>query len=166
MTDADKVIEFAATLKIPEGPKAGEPLVLCQYQQEFIRGALEPDTEMAILTIARGNAKTALAAVIALAHLIGVYDTQPRREVLLAALTRDQAKIAWQFVLGFSESLPDDVQEQLTIRRGSKLEIEFSGTMVALSKLWRLRAKATLDRHRLWWCWTNSGSGLKPKAAN
>ncbi|SLN10719.1 Phage Terminase [Pseudooctadecabacter jejudonensis] len=144
MTDADKVIEFAATLKIPEGPKAGEPLVLCQYQQAFIRGALEPDTEMAILTIARGNAKTALAAVIALAHLIGVYDTQPRREVLLAALTRDQAKIAWQFVLGFSESLPDDVQEQLTIRRGSKLEIEFSGHNGGIVKALAAEGKSNL----------------------
>ena len=126
---------------------------------------------MAILTIARGNAKTALASVIALAHLIGVYDTQPRREVLLAALTRDQAKIAWQFVLGFSESLPIEVQEQLTIRRGSKLEIEFSGKGGGIVKALAAEGKSNLGSAPTLVVLDESssrplGSGLKPKAVN
>src|SRR5690625_61664 len=76
------------------------------------------------LSIGRGNAKTALAAGIALGELMGIWDDQPRREIILAARNRDQARTAFQFILGFIEGLPEEDQERFTIRRGSKLEIE------------------------------------------
>jgi len=77
--DPETVIEFLQSLKIPEGPKAGEPLVLAEYQKRFIRGAMAEGVMVALLSIGRGNAKTALAAGIALGSLMGVWDDQPRR---------------------------------------------------------------------------------------
>ena len=55
-----------------------------------------------VLSIGRGNAKTALSAGVALGALLGEWDRQPRREMLIAARTRDQARIAWDFVAGFA----------------------------------------------------------------
>ena len=34
---AETVIQFLETLKIPEGPKAGEPLQLAEFQRQFVR---------------------------------------------------------------------------------------------------------------------------------
>ncbi|PYC48190.1 terminase [Litorivita pollutaquae] len=120
-------IEFLENLTIPEGKQAGNRVKLAKYQKAFINGALKKDVMVACLSIGRGNGKTALSAGLALADVMGVLSEQPKREVILAARNRDQARIAFQFIVGFVERLPDDLQEQFTIRRGSKLEVEFSG---------------------------------------
>ncbi|WP_299907670.1 terminase large subunit [uncultured Paracoccus sp.] len=122
----ETVIEFLQTLRIPEGPKAGQPLRLAEYQKEFVRGAMAPGVMVGVLSIGRGNAKTALSAGIGLGSLMGVWDDQPKREIILAARNRDQARTAFQFVLGFIEGLSEAEQELFTIRRGSKLEVEYS----------------------------------------
>ncbi len=122
---AATVIEYLGTLKVPEGPKAGQPLKLAEYQRAFIRGAFEPGVMVACLSIGRGNAKTALAAGVALGSVMGVWDTQPHREIILAARNRDQARTAFQFVVGFIEGLPDAEQDLFAIRRGAKLEVEY-----------------------------------------
>jgi phage terminase large subunit-like protein len=125
-TTAEKVIEFLGTLKIPEGPLAGQPLRLAEFQKSFVRGALDPANMVGVLSIGRGNAKTALAAGIALASLTGIMDSQPKREIILAARNRDQAKIAFNFLVGFVESLTDEQQQQFKIRRGQRLEVEYA----------------------------------------
>ncbi len=125
MKDSTKVIRFLESLRIPEGPKAGEPLKLAPFQKNFVRGALADGINVAVLSIGRGNAKTALSAGIALGALVGAWDDQPRREILLAARTRDQARIAFDFVVGFIQTLPDDEQKKFTIRRSPRLEIEY-----------------------------------------
>ncbi|SNR59143.1 terminase large subunit domain-containing protein [Paracoccus sediminis] len=123
---AETVISFLETLRIPEGPKAGEPLVLAGYQKQFVRGATADGVMIGVLSIGRGNAKTALSAGIGLGSLMGVWDDQPKREIILAARNRDQAKTAFQFVVGFIEGLSEDEQELFIVRRGSKLEVEYS----------------------------------------
>ncbi|MFN4130239.1 MAG: terminase large subunit domain-containing protein, partial [Paracoccaceae bacterium] len=123
---AGTVIEFLQTLRIPEGPKAGEKLTLAEYQKRFIRGAMAEGVMVGLLSIGRGNAKTATSAGIGLGALMGVWDDQPKREVIIAARNRDQAKTAFQFVAGFVEGLPEADQELFVIRRGYKLEIEYS----------------------------------------
>ena len=100
---ADLAIEFLETLKIPEGKKAGEPLRLAGFQKQFVRGALADGVMVACLSIGRGNAKTALSAGLALGALVGIWDDQPKREILFAARNRDQAKTAFQFLVGFIE---------------------------------------------------------------
>ncbi len=127
MTPAQKAIRFLETLTIPEGAAAGKKLVLAPFQKKFVKGALAKGVNVAVLSIGRGNAKTALSAGLALGALIGEWDRQPRREILIAARTRDQARIAWDFVAGFIRSLPETVQEQFTFRRSPRLEIEYEG---------------------------------------
>lgn len=125
MNTADLVIDFLQTLKVPEGPSAGSPLVLADYQKKFVRGAMADSIMVGLLSIGRGNAKTALSAGIALACLMGVYDSQPKREIILAARNRDQARTAFQFVVGYVEGLGEGAQADFIIRRGSKLEVEY-----------------------------------------
>ncbi|MCL6251115.1 terminase large subunit [Altererythrobacter sp. KTW20L] len=98
---------------------------LAEYQRQFIRGAFVAGVMVACLSIGRGNAKTALAAGVALGSVMGVWDTQPHREIILAARNRDQARTAFQFVVGFIEGLPDAEQDLFIIRRGAKLEVEY-----------------------------------------
>lgn len=122
---AGKAACFLETLRIPEGPKAGRQLRLAPYQKQFLDGALAPQIDVGVLSVGRGNAKSALAAGVGLGALIGVWDEQPRRDIPLAARTRDQARVAWNFAEAFSRSLPDDIQARLTFRRSPRLEIEF-----------------------------------------
>jgi len=126
-SDAEKAMRFLHGLKIPEGPKAGTPITLAPFQRQFVEGALADGIAAAILSIGRGNAKTALSAGIALGGLVGAWDRQPRREILIAARTRDQAKIAWTFASGFAAYLPLEVQKRLVFRRAPRLEIEYEG---------------------------------------
>jgi phage terminase large subunit-like protein len=124
---ATKAIRFLQRLTVPEGPLAGQKLKLAPFQKKFVRGALANDVSVAALSIGRGNAKTALSAGLALGALLGEWDQQPRREILIAARTAEQGRIAWQFASGFSRSLPEDIQAQMIFRRSPRLEIEFEG---------------------------------------
>jgi len=124
---ADKAIEFLESLAIPEGPQAGVPVRLAPFQKTFVQGALADGISIACLSIGRGNAKTALSAGIALGAVMGIWDRQPRREILIAARIRDQARIAFDFVVGFIRSLPVVEQARMTIRRSPRLEVEYEG---------------------------------------
>ncbi|OWV49688.1 hypothetical protein CDZ96_04745 [Mameliella alba] len=115
---------FLESLSIPEGPKAGQAVKLAPFQKRFVKGALADGVNVACLRIGRGNAKTAPSAIIALGAVKCVWDRQPRREILIAARTRDQARIAFDFVVGFIRSLPEDEQEAFTIRRSPQLKID------------------------------------------
>ena len=131
---AEDAIRFLQTLKIPEGKLAGQPLKLAGFQMQFVRGALADGVMVGVLSIGRGNAKTAVSAGLALGHLVGAWDDQPKREILFAARNRDQAKTAFGFLVGFIEGLPDDQRDQFIIRRGSKLEVEFEGNGGGLAR--------------------------------
>ena len=102
-------------------------MTLAPFQRRFIEGALADDTANAILSIGRGNGKSAITAGLALAGLVGITDRQPRREIIAAARTRDQGRIIWDFVAGFAASLPLEVQARLIYRRAPRLEIEYEG---------------------------------------
>jgi phage terminase large subunit-like protein len=122
--DARAAITYLSKLTVPEGRKAGKPLRLAGFQRDFIKGAFAKDVAVGILSIGRGNSKTATASGLALAHLVGEVAPQPKREIIFAARNRDQARTAFGFLVGFIEGLPEDEQEQFTIRRGSRLEVE------------------------------------------
>lgn len=126
-TAAAKAIAFLERLEIPEGPLAGQRLRLAPFQGQFVEGALADGVSVAALSIGRGNAKTALSAGLALGALLGEWDQQPRREIPLAARTRDQARVAWNFCVAFARSLPDDVVAKLEFRRQPRYEIEYTG---------------------------------------
>jgi phage terminase large subunit-like protein len=122
---AVKAIKFLERLEVPEGPLAGRRVRLAPFQKQYVRGALQNSISVAALSIGRGNAKTALSAGLALGALVGEWDRQPRREVLIAARTADQGRISWQFAAGFARSLPEETQKRITFRRSPRLEIEY-----------------------------------------
>jgi phage terminase large subunit-like protein len=126
-TPAERAMQFMHILSIPEGPNAGKPVSLAPFQRQFIEGAMASDTANAILSIGRGNGKSAITAGLALGDLIGIWDRQPRREIVAAARTRDQGRIIWDFVSGFAASLPLELQRRRIYRRAPHLEIEFEG---------------------------------------
>lgn len=126
MNDATKIIKFAESLNVPTGRRAGEKIELAGFQKRFIKGAFAKSVSVGALSIGRGNGKSALSAIIALAEIIGVLSDQPEREVLIAARTQEQAKIAWGYVTNFIDSLPDHVRKNITIRRQPRFEIQFN----------------------------------------
>lgn len=142
--EAMAALKFLPTLVVPEGRNAGKALKLAGYQKEFIRGAFAKGVGVGLLSIGRGNAKTALAAGLALGHLKGDIEPQPKREIIFAARNRDQAKTAFGFLLGFIEGLPEEEQEQFTIRRGSKLEVETSENGGGLARVIAADGKSIL----------------------
>ncbi len=126
MTVAEAIREHIETkLRVPTGQKAGERMLLYPAQWEWLQGAFQPDIQMAILCMARGGGKTCFAAAIAHAGLVGVCDDQPRREIVIAARTLEQGRIAYQFVVAFIEGLPPEEQERYTIRKAPRLEITY-----------------------------------------
>lgn len=127
MNAADDALAFLEGLRVSEGPKAGEKLRLAEFQKAFVRGALDPENMVAVWSIARGNSKTATSAGIALGATMGIWDQQPKRDTILAARNRDQAKVAFNFITGFIEGLPPAKRKRFAIRRGSRLEVEYSG---------------------------------------
>lgn len=120
-----KAVKFIQSLKVPTGPKAGRPLRLAPYQRDFIKGALAKGISIAALSVARGGGKSALSGGIALGHLLGEIDPQVKRECLVAARTRDQGRIVYDYVQGLARSLPEDVQKRLTWRKAPRLEVEY-----------------------------------------
>lgn len=127
LTAAEKACRFLERLHVPEGPLARKPLRLAPFQTSFVHGSLAPDTSIAALSVARGNAKSALSAGLGLAELLGELNPQPRRDVILAARIRDQAKTMWSFAEAMCLSLPDKVRANLRFRRSPRLEIEYDG---------------------------------------
>ena len=106
MKPATAAIRFLESLLIPEGPKAGEPVKLAPFQKQFIRGALDPEVNTAVLSIGRGNAKTALSAGLALGALLGKWDEQPRREIIIAARTAENSSTTTQTASHLRSSSP------------------------------------------------------------
>lgn len=126
-TAAQKATAFLERLSVPEGPRARQKIRLAPFQRSFVEGALAPDTAVAALSVGRGNAKSALAAGLALGELLGEWDQQPRRDAVLAARVRDQARVMWSFAEAMCLSLPDRQRALLKFRRSPRLEIEYQG---------------------------------------
>lgn len=141
-----RAAQFLGLLRVPEGKRAGKPLKLAKFQRQFVKGTFRPGVMVGVLSIARGNAKTALSAGLALAELVGALeeDPQPKREIIFAARNRDQAKIAFQFLVGYLEGLPEEDQELFTIRRGSKLEVETASNGGGLARVIAADGKSIL----------------------
>ena len=105
-----------------------------------MRGAFAKDVAAGCLSIGRGNAKTALSAGIALGHLMGEIAPQPKREIIFAVRNRDQAKIAFGFLVGFIEGLHEEDQAQF------KLEVETAENGGGLARVIAADGKSILGR--------------------
>lgn len=120
MIEAGRIIDAVQGLTVAQGPMAGEALRLGTFQRNFIEGAFASGINIAALSVGRGNGKTALSAALATTHLLGLWDDQPQREIVVAARTRDQARTCWAFCCSYLAETPG-----IKIRRGAALEIEF-----------------------------------------
>ena len=131
MLTSTKAIRFLESLKAPEGPLSGNKLKLAPFQKKFVKGALEPSINVAVLSVGRGAAKTAISAGLGVAALLGIIDGQPRREIVIAARNRDQGRIAFRFCEAFVSQLIEDgtlEASDLRTRKGNgPLEIEWTG---------------------------------------
>jgi len=120
-------LAFIGDLRVPEGPLHGQPFKLAPFQEAFVEGLLGDDVMTAILSVARGQGKSMLSAAITLAHLMGVSDPQPRRQVIIAARTKEQARIAWEYVQAIVGLMPPEEQARFTFRQAPRLEISYDG---------------------------------------
>ena len=110
----DRVVEFCSKLKHFQGKSAGKYFILEPWQ-EFVTanifgfykydedGELVRRFNLAYIEMSRKQGKTALIAAYGLYGLI--YDGEMSAEIILAATSREQAKICFNLCNGFAKSL-------------------------------------------------------------
>lgn len=97
MTRAGRVIRFIEAYCVtPDGAHVGKPLVLAEFQKEFIRAIYDNPhgTRRAYLSIARKNGKSGLIAGLLLAHLVGP-EAKLNSQIVSGAMSRDQAALVF-----------------------------------------------------------------------
>lgn len=100
-------------LRLPEGPNADQPASFTPLQRQFIQGAMAVDTANRILSIGRGQGKSAIMAGLARDGLVGVWAQRRFREIIAAAQTRDQGRGIWDFAANFAAALPLNLKRRL-----------------------------------------------------
>ena len=97
MTRAARIIEFIERYcLVPDGAQVGQPLVLAEFQKQFIRDVYDNPhgTRRAILSVARKNGKSGLIAGLLLAHLVGP-EAKQNAQIVSGAMSRDQAALVF-----------------------------------------------------------------------
>ncbi|WP_294006934.1 terminase TerL endonuclease subunit [Sphingomonas sp.] len=95
---AERVIAFVESLPITKGFGAGENVKLLPFQREWIEAIYGDGDDgrrrvrTGLMSVARGQGKTVLAALLCLCHLIGP-EAELRGECYSAAATRDQSAL-------------------------------------------------------------------------
>lgn len=122
----DRAILFISTLKHYTGKHSGKPFTLEGWQQFIIanivgfywKGTNTRRYTSSYIEVSRKQGKTALAAALCLYYLIA--DGEDGAEVLLAANSKEQAKIAFDMCSKFSKGL-DSKGKYLTAYRADIL---------------------------------------------
>jgi phage terminase large subunit-like protein len=138
-TRADRVIRWLETLSITSGAHAGRKLVLRPWQREIIRAVYATDAtgrrpvRTALVSMARKNGKTTLAAALALCHLVGPEAVQ-RGQVVSAAADREQAAITYRELRAFALA-NTEIADRLVFRDFNKTveDVVTGSTFAALS---------------------------------
>lgn len=91
-------------LHVPRGIGAGKPVRLREFQKEITRGAFAPKVRTALISLPRGNGKTAYAAMLALAEL---FIGPPSAEALIVASDLRQAMITFKLAKRMVELSPE-----------------------------------------------------------
>jgi phage terminase large subunit-like protein len=96
MSRAGDIIDFIEQfLLVPEGAHVGQPMRLRPWQKEIIAGIYDSRAvRRAIISLARKNGKSALTAMLLLAHLVGP-EARRNAQIYSSALSRDQAAIVF-----------------------------------------------------------------------
>jgi phage terminase large subunit-like protein len=144
----ERAIAFIEKLKITIGDDAGKPFKLRPWQKSFIRDVLNPVGESgkrrvrrAVLSIARKNGKTELAAALILVFLIGPA-AEVNGEIYSAANDREQASIVFNAVARMVEASPVLSRHLKVIPSTKVIYVKTSGIKAAGSKFRALSAEA------------------------
>jgi len=101
---AERRLRFIAEyLLVPKGVGAGKPVRLRDFQTDIIRGAFAPGIRTGLVSVARANGKTGLAAMLAVAELFVGPDSA---EVLVVASDQRQAGITLRMAKRMIELTP------------------------------------------------------------
>lgn len=120
---AEQVCDFIEKyLLVPEGSDVGQPVRLRPWQREMIEGIYEPNVRRVIISVGRKNAKTALAAMIVLAHLIGP-EARRNAQIYSAAQSRDQAAIVFGYAAKMARMSPVLSKPENVVVRDSAKEL-------------------------------------------
>ena len=116
MARFDRIVAFIENLKITSGIDAGKPFVLRSWQKEIIAKIYKEDdrgeriAREALLTVARKNGKTQLAAALILVHLLGP-EAEQRGQVFSCAADKKQASLVFSEAAAMIRA--DDELDQL-----------------------------------------------------
>lgn len=132
----DRFITFCSLIKHFKGKSANEKFILENWQQFIaanIIGFYYKNTDdrkytNSLICVSRKQGKTALAALFCLWFLIG--DGESGAEVDLAANSRQQASIAYEFCANYAKQLDPSGKELKILRNGIKLKLNDSNLNV------------------------------------
>jgi phage terminase large subunit-like protein len=126
-TRAEKVIRFCETyLTVPEGAHGGKSVVLREWQKDLLKEVYDTPTRRAIISFGRKNGKTALTAMLVLAHLVGP-EARHNSQIYSAAQSRDQAALVFSLaakmvrmsaILNGAVTVRDSAKELFCARTG------------------------------------------------
>jgi phage terminase large subunit-like protein len=105
-------------VRIPEGKMVGQPVKLTTKQKRWVKRIYDSPTRTFILSMARKNAKTALASFLLLLHLCGP-EARANSQLYSAAQSRDQAAILFALAAKVVRMSPD-LSAVVTIRDTAK----------------------------------------------
>lgn len=91
-------------LRVPKGVGAGDPVRLRDFQRDIITEAFAPGIRTGLVSVARANGKTGLAAMLAVAEL---FVGPPSAEVLVVASDQRQANITLRMAKRMIELTPE-----------------------------------------------------------
>lgn len=97
--------------RIPEGKFVGQQVKLRPWQKKIVKSIYDSPTRRAVVSFGRKNAKTTLAALLTLLHLVGP-EARPNSQLFSAAQSRDQAAILFSLaakIVRMSPTLRDHV---------------------------------------------------------
>lgn len=103
---ARNIAWIEAHCRIPEGKFVGQPVRLCKFQKDVIRGIYDTPTRRAIISFGRKNAKTTLSAFLLLLHLCGP-EARANSQLFSAAQSRQQAAILFELAAKMVRMSPD-----------------------------------------------------------
>lgn len=119
--NADAVIDWIeGYCFVPEGRLVGRTFKLAEWQKDELRRIYDNPvgTRRAILSFARKNGKTALAAVLLLVHLCGPR-ARPNSQLFSTAQSREQAALIFQLAAKIVRMSPG-LREYVTIKETAK----------------------------------------------
>ena len=115
--------------RVPEGPQVGQPVVLREFQKDWIRLIYgnPAGTRRAIISVGRKNAKTSFAAFLLLLHLAG-WESRPNAKLYSTAQSKEQAGLLFELAAQMVRASAE-LRGCIVVRRAQKeLECPERGT--------------------------------------